>query len=67
MALRVIMAFPIVRKTGNEMMDLFQRTLIDFLKESLVIFTRGKPGLVPPPSGDGTTRFLREDGTWQVP
>jgi hypothetical protein len=61
-------SIPIVRKTGNEMMDLFQRTIIDFLKEALVIFSRGKQGLVPPaPSGNGTTKFLREDGTWAVP
>lgn len=67
MDLCVMPAFPIVRKTGIELVDLFQRTLIDFLKESLVIFGRTKAGLVPPPEGNGTTRFLCEDGTWQVP
>lgn len=32
------------------------------------IFTRSKAGVVPQaPSGTGTTKFLREDGTWAVP
>lgn len=67
MGVCVMAAFPIVRATGNELLDLFQRTVVDFLKERLVTFTRGKAGLVPPPSGSGTTKFLREDGTWAVP
>lgn len=61
------MAFPIARPTGNVLLDTFQRTLIDFLKEMLVKFTRGKPGLVPPPSGNESLRFLCEDGEWRVP
>ncbi len=61
-------SFPIVRKTGNELLDLFQRTLVDFLKETLVVFTRGKAGLVPPSGGsDGRIRFLCEDGEWREP
>jgi hypothetical protein len=61
------MPIPIVRTTGNELMDLFQRSVVEFFKEISAIFTRGKPGLVPPSGGSGTTRFLREDGTWAVP
>jgi hypothetical protein len=33
-----------------------------------VVFTRSANGLTPAaPAGTGTTRYLREDGTWQVP
>lgn len=33
-----------------------------------VVFTRSANGLAPAaPAGTGTTRYLREDGTWQVP
>lgn len=28
------------------------------------VFTRAIAGIVPAPGGSGTTRFLREDGTW---
>lgn len=32
------------------------------------IFSRNKSGLVPKaPSGTGTSKYLREDGTWAVP
>jgi hypothetical protein len=30
-------------------------------------FTRSEKGLVPPPGGSGTDRYLREDGTWSEP
>lgn len=30
-------------------------------------FTRSTAGLVPAPGGSGTTRYLREDGSWTVP
>ena len=30
-------------------------------------FNRSSNGLVPTPGGSTTTRYLREDGTWQVP
>ena len=33
-----------------------------------VVFTRSANGLAPAaPTGTGTTKYLREDGTWQVP
>jgi len=33
-----------------------------------VVFTRSANGLTPAaPAGTGTTKYLREDGTWQVP
>jgi len=33
-----------------------------------VVFTRSANGLAPAaPAGTGTTKYLREDGTWQVP
>ena len=47
--------------------DLFQKDLLERLKDVLRAFTRNKPGLVPAPGGSTTTRFLCEDGTWKVP
>lgn len=47
-------------------LDVFQRTVTNALKQ-LITFTRDKKGLVPPPGGSGSTRFLCEDGTWRVP
>lgn len=32
-----------------------------------VVFTRSDNGLVPAPGGSGTTRYLREDGSWVDP
>lgn len=34
---------------------------------NLITFDRSNVGFVPAPGGSGTTRFLREDGSWSVP
>lgn len=31
------------------------------------LFSRSRDGIVPAPGGSGTTRYLREDGTWVAP
>lgn len=31
------------------------------------VFSRARDGAVPAPGGSGTTRYLREDGTWVAP
>ena len=41
--------------------------LVADLAANLPIVTRSARGMVPPPGGSGATRFLREDGTFQVP
>lgn len=38
-----------------------------FATHIAAIFTRDDPGHVPNPGGSGTTRYLREDGTWETP
>jgi hypothetical protein len=40
---------------------------IDSTNTTYSTFVRGANGLVPSPGGALITRFLREDGTWQVP
>jgi hypothetical protein len=37
------------------------------LDEIWATFTRNKNGLVPAPGGSTTTKYLREDGTWNIP
>jgi hypothetical protein len=39
----------------------------DFIGHWHDVFTRALDGFVPAPGGTGTTRFLREDGTWVAP
>lgn len=44
--------------------DTFQRTVVAAFKQ---LFSRNKAGLVPPPGGSGSRRFLCEDGEWREP
>lgn len=58
----------IARPVGDVLVDTFQRTVVAKLKEIVSkVFTRTQKGMVPPPGGSGSTRFLCEDGEWRVP
>jgi hypothetical protein len=43
------------------------RTLVKSDMTDLAVFTYTVAGLVPAPTGSGTSRYLREDGSWGTP
>ncbi len=58
----------IARPTGESRIDLFQRDVVELLKQIVInVFTAAVDGLVPAPVTVTGTKFLCDDGTWKVP